>query len=125
MTRLILFFFTLLLLSNCSINENTRIWNSKEKKIENQKSTKKLFAKKKIIITEFNQGLKIDLSDLNFKNKVIDNQNNFGSQTYNVLNKKITSYKFSKIEEVSHLNFKPIFLDDGLIFFDKKGAFSR
>ena len=125
MTRLILFFFTLLLLSNCSINENTRIWNSKEKKIENQKSTKKLFAKKKIIITEFNQGLKIDLSDLNFKNKVIDNQNNFGSQTYNVLNKKITSYKFSKIEEVSHLNFKPIFLDDGLIFFDKKGAISR
>ena len=34
---------------------------------------------------------------------------------------KIGNYKFSKFEDINQLNFKPIFLDDGLIFFDKKG----
>ena len=35
----------LLFLSNCSISENSRIWSDKEEKLENQKNTKKLFAK--------------------------------------------------------------------------------
>ena len=34
---------------------------------------------------------------------------------------KVGNYKFSKLEDINQLNFKPIFLDDGLIFFDKKG----
>ena len=54
-----------------------------------------------------------------------DNQNNFGAQIYDSLNKKIVSYKFSKIEDPSNLNYKPLFLSDGLIFFDKKGAITQ
>ncbi|MDC0240622.1 PQQ-like beta-propeller repeat protein [Candidatus Pelagibacter sp.] len=125
MIRLILFISTLLFLSNCSISETSRIWNDKEEKIENQKNIKKLFDKEKKIITELNPDLKLDLSKLKLNNYIIDYKNNFGAQNYSGLNQKNSSYKFSKIEDPSHLNYKPIFLNDGLIFFDKKGTIIR
>ena len=125
MIRLILFIFTLLFLSNCSISENSRIWNDKEEKIENQKKIKKLFSEEKKIITEFNPELKLDLSKLKLNSYIVNNKNNFGAQNYSGLNQKSGSYKFSKIENPSHLNYKPIFLNDGLIFFDKKGTIIR
>ena len=31
--------------------------------------------------------------------------------------KKLGTYKFSKLEDINQLNFKPIFLDDGLNIF--------
>ena len=125
MIRLILFVSTLVFLSNCSISETSRIWNDKEEKIENQKNIKKLFDKKEKIITELNPDLKLDLSKLKLKNYIVDYKNNFGAQNYSGLNQKSGSYKFSKIENPSHLNYKPIFLNDGLIFFDKKGTIIR
>ena len=125
MIRLTFLILTLFFLSNCSISETSRIWNDKEEKVENQKNIKKLFAKEKKIITEFNPALKLDLSKIIINENIIDNQNNFGAQNYSGLNKKIGTYKFSKIEDVSQLNYKPIFLNDGLIFFDKKGTIIR
>ena len=67
----------------------------------------------------------IDLSKIQSNNKTIDNQNNYGSQSYDGLINKIGNYKFSKLENINQLNFKPIFLNDGLIFFDKKGSIVR
>ena len=125
MIRFISFIFTLLLLSNCSISETSRIWSDKDEKIENQKKIKKLFAQEKEIITEFNPELKLDLSKLKLNSYIVNNKNNFGAQNYSGLNQKNSSYKFSKIENPSHLNYKPIFLNDGLIFFDKKGTIIR
>jgi outer membrane protein assembly factor BamB len=123
--RLTFLLFILFFLSNCSISENSRIWGDKEEKVENQKNIKKLFTNEKKIITEFNPELKLDLSKISFNEFIIDNQNNFGAQNYEGLKQKISSYKFSKIEDVNQLNYKPIFLDDGLIFFDKKGNITR
>ena len=125
MIRLILLVSTLLFLSNCSISETSRIWNDKEEKIENQKKIKKLFAEEKKIITEFNPELKLDFFKLKLNSYIIDNKNNFGAQNYSGVNQKNGSYKFSKIEDLNHLNYKPIFLNDGLIFFDKKGTIIR
>ena len=124
MIRLILLIFTLFFLSNCSISDTTSIWTDK-KNVENQKNIKKLFSKEKKIISEFNPDLKLDLSKLKIKNNIIDNKNNFGAQNYNILKKKVGSFKFSKIEDPSNLNYKPLFLNDGLIFFDKKGTIIR
>ena len=107
------------------MNENSRIWKDKENKLEAQKNIKKVFLEDKKITTEFNQELKLDLSIIKFNNKIIDNENNYGSQNYEGLIDKIGNYKFSKFEDINQLNFKPIFLDDGLIFFDKKGSIIR
>ncbi len=38
---------------------------------------------------------------------------------------KIGNFKFSKLEELNQLDFEPIFLKNGIIFFDKKGTIIR
>ena len=125
MNRIIILIIALIFLNQCSLNENSRIWKDKEKKPEVQKNIKKVFLEKKKITTEFNQELKLDLSIIKFNNKITDNENNYGSQNYEGLIDKIGNYKFSKFEDINQLNFKPIFLEDGLIFFDKKGSIIR
>ncbi len=112
-------------LSNCSLNENSRIWNKKEK-IENEnKISKKILTEKEIISTEFNPLLKLDLSKNKQNNKIFDPLNNFGSSKYNGQINKINSYKFSKIENFNQFNFKPLILDNGIIVFEKKGTIIR
>ena len=124
MNRLIILLLSLFLLNNCSLNENSKIWKEKEKNLES-KNIEKVFLDKKIIVNEFNQELKLNLGEIQSNNKTIDNQNNYGSQSYDGLIKKVGNYKFSKLENINQLNFKPIFLNDGLIFFDKKGSIVR
>ena len=125
MNRIIILILALIFLNQCSLNENSRIWKDKENKLEAQKNIKKVFLEDKKITTEFNQELKLDLSIIKFNNKITDNENNYGSQNYEGLIDKIGNYKFSKFEDINQLNFKPIFLEDGLIFFDKKGSIIR
>lgn len=125
MNRIIILIIALIFLNQCSFKENSRIWKDKDNKLEDQKNIKKVFLEDKKITTEFNQELKLDLSVIKSNNKVTDNKNNHGSQNYEGLIDKISSYKFSKFEDTNQLNFKPIFLDDGLIFFDKKGSIIR
>jgi len=123
--RIIILIIALIFLNQCSFKENSRIWKDKENKLDAQKNIKKVFLEDKKITSEFNQELKLDLSIIKFNNKIIDNENNYGSQNYKGLIDKIGNYKFSKFEDINQLNFKPIFLDDGLIFFDKKGSIIR
>ena len=125
MTRVIILIISLILLNHCSFNENSRIWKDKEKKLESEKNIKKVFSEEKKISSEFNQELKLDLTKIKTNNKITDNKNNYGAQKYGGLLKKIGTYKFGKFEEINQLNFKPVFLENGLIFFDKKGSIIR
>jgi len=122
--RLLIFIISLFFLNNCSLNENSRIWKNKKDNSTNPKNIKKIFSEKKII-TQFNQELKLDLANVKINNKVVDNQNNYGFQDYSGSIDKVGNYKFSKLDDVNELNFKPVFLNDGLIFFDKKGSIIR
>ena len=124
MNKLLILIISLFFLNNCSLNENSRIWKDKEDKITNPKNFKKIFSEKKDV-TQFNQELKIDLSKVKINNKIVDNKNNYGFQDYSGSINKIGNYKFSKLENINQLNFKPLFLNDGLIFFDKKGSIIR
>ena len=124
MNRLLILIISLFFLNNCSLNENSRIWKDKENDSTNPKNVKKIFSEKKIV-TQFNQELKLDLTKVKISNKIVDNKNNYGFQDYNGAFNKVGNYKFSKLENVNQLNFKPLFLNDGLIFFDKKGSIIR
>ena len=124
MNRLLIFIISLFFLNNCSLNENSRIWKNKKDNSINPKNIKKIFSEKKII-TQFNQELKLDLANIKINNKAVDNQNNYGFQDYSGSIDKVGNYKFSKLDDVNELNFKPVFLNDGLIFFDKKGSIIR
>ena len=125
MNRIIILIIALFFLNHCSLNDKSRIWKKGEDKLESQKNFKKVFEEDKKIATEFNQELKLDLSSIIPNNKISDNKNNYGSQKYDGLTIKSGNYKFSKFADVNQLNFKPIFLDDGLIFFDNKGSIIR
>ena len=124
MNRLILLLL-LLLFNNCSLNEHSKIWKDKEKTLDNEENIKKVFSDTKSITTEFNQELKLDLSKIKIKNKIKHDQNDYGSQDYNGLINKIGNYKFSKFDNINQLNYKPLFLKNGLIFFDNKGSITR
>ena len=123
MIRIIILILSILFLNNCSFSEKKSIWKDKEPEIE--KDIKKIFSEDKKISTEFNQKLKIDLTNIKINNKIIDNKNNYGPHNYTGQINKVAQYKFSKLENIKQLNFKPIFLNDGLVFFDKKGSIIR
>ncbi len=125
MNKLLITLITLVLLNSCSFNENSKIWKNKEIELNKDKNIKKVFAEDKRLVSEFNQNLELDLSKIKINNIFINNQNNFGAQSYNGKLNKIANYKFSKLEEINKLNFKPVFLKDGIIFFDKKGSIIR
>ena len=125
MNKLIFSFILLVFLNNCSFNENSRIWKNKKNKLETDKKITKVFAEENISVSEFNRDLKLDLSSIKINNKKNDNQNNLGLQNYEGELTKIGNFKFSKLEELNQLDFEPIFLNNGIIFFDKKGTIIR
>ncbi len=125
MTKLIFTLIIFILLNNCSFNENSSIWKSEDKKPENNKNIITVFSENKKSVTEFNKELKINLSSITINNKINYNQNNFGSQKFKGELNKVGSFKFSKFEDINQLDFKPWFLKNGIIFFDKKGSIIR
>ena len=125
MNRLIILLIVFFFFNNCSLNENARIWKDKKNKIETKKNIKEVFSQNKKILNEFNPKLKLNLDNVYINNKIVDNKNDYGIQNYEGTLYKIGSYKFSKLDEINQLNFKPVFLKDGLIFFDKKGSIIR
>ena len=122
MNRLVILLIALFFINNCSLNENSRIWKDKKKEQSTESKLKKVFAEEKIEVQEFNKGLNLDLATINTNKKFTNNQNNFGSQSYTGELDKIGSYKFSKLEEISQINFKPLFFSNHTVFFDKKGS---
>ena len=109
MNKLIFTFITLFFLNNCSFNENSRIWNDKENKLETDKKIIKVFAEENISVSEFNRDLKLDLSSIKINIKKNDNHNDLGLQNYVGELTKIGNFKFSKLEEINQLDSEPIF----------------
>ena len=95
MTRVFILILLLFFLNQCSSNENSRIWKNKKNKSDTEKNIQKAFSEEKKISTEFNQELKLDLTKIKTNNKITDNKNNYGSQKYSGLVKKINTYKFN------------------------------
>ena len=121
MNKLIILILALFLLNNCSSKEGSRIWKDKKNESET-KNIKKILVEEKSIVKEFNPELKLDLTKISINDQIIINKNNYGSLNYEGTLDKIGKYKFSKLDNINNLNFKPIFLKDGLIFFDNKGT---
>ena len=122
MNKFIFTFIAFFFVNNCSFNENSKIWEIKENKLETDKKIINVFLEDKATVTEFNEDLKLDISSIKISNKKIDNKNNLGLQNYKGELKQVGKFKFSKLDEINQLGFKPAFLKNGIIFFDKKGS---
>ena len=122
MIKIIAIFFSLILISNCSFNSNSRIWNDQKNEIEQNENIVEIFGTKEVATKEFNSNISIDFSDTAPQNL---KYNNFGSYDYKARLEKVEGYRFSKFNSLDGLNSKPLFLKDGLIYFDKKGTLLR
>ena len=71
MNRLVILLIALFFINNCSFNENSKIWKDKEKELSTKSKLKKVFAEEQLEVQEFNQLLKIDLSNITTNNKFI------------------------------------------------------
>ena len=82
MNRLIVLIISIFFLTQCSVSEKINPWKGGEKKIEKVKKIKKVLTNEKKIINEFNENLKLDLTNIKTNNTIVDNRNNFGVQDY-------------------------------------------
>ncbi len=124
MIRILHFFLISLILANCSLNENSKIWN-KKKKTKVEKNIEIIFDEKIISYKELNSNLSLDFSNANIQNKIIDDKNNIGTQNYSGKLKKTNKFKFAKLDNENYTDLTPLFLKDGIVFFDNKGSIIR
>ena len=121
----IFYFIILFFVINCSLDTKTGIWTKSEKIIsENKNNKENLFKKVEIYEKEFNTDLKIRLKNNSKKNSFYGNlTNNNGVVIFNGKLKKISKYKFSKIDKFDQ--YQPELLitnNNNLIFFNDKGT---
>ena len=113
----------LILLNNCSLDTKTRIWTDKKEIISKKNIDTKLFTKEEPTNKQFNSQLKIKLNSKLINNSLVNNSsNNSGRVNYDGELKKISKFKFSKINNFKYNEPQLIFESDNLIFFDKKGS---
>ena len=125
MNKKFYFFIIFLFITNCSLDTKSGIWSqSKDIVSENKNKKEKLFKKAEIYEEEFNTDLKIRLKgDLEKKNSNKNLLNNTGIIKFNGQLKKISKYKFSKIDKF--YQYQPDLLitkENTLIFFNDKGT---
>jgi len=123
--RIFIFVIISFLFTSCSLNNESKLWNKKDKELDLNKNKKKISIANKNELKELNPFLKLDFSKIQYKNNPDKNLNNYGSLKYSGSLTKKAKYNFSKLEYFNHFYFEPIFLNDGLIFFDKKGNILR
>jgi len=114
----------LLFVAACSLNSSSSLW-TKHKKIEYDKSlvSREINSKKEILNKEINPNIKIKINYK--KNKINDNNiktNNNGFTRYDGKLKKISKYKYSKIQYFNQYDPEISLYENNLIFFDNKGT---
>ena len=124
MSSILKYLILLILLNNCSLDTKTGIWSDKKDLIllEDVNSTK-IFTKDEPLEKEFNPNLQIKLKSKLIENSFVNNlTNNNGRINYEGKLKKISKFKFSKINNFENSEPELIFENDNLIFFDNKGS---
>ncbi len=116
MNKFLIYIFFLTLLSNCGV--------LKKDTVEENLNAKEIFKKSEPIERELNPNLKIKLKKFTkgkpfFKN----NSNNSGNINFQTNFDKISSYKFTAIDQFAIKQPELIFTNDkSIVFFDGKGA---
>ena len=117
MSRIVLYFVFLLLLSSCG---------QSDKSVENTNS-KILFEEIKPIQEQLNPNTQINLSKFVKDNSFINNNtNNNGNINFEPAFKKKKTFKFSKIKQFNSIDTEILFIkNNDLIYFDNKGTIFR
>ena len=124
MSNFLRYFIFLILLNNCSLDTKSGIWTDKKNLILGEgNDISKIFIKDKLLEREFNANLKIKLTSKLINNSFVNNHtNNNGRINYDGDLKKISKFKFSKIDNFEYYEPELVFESGNLIFNDKIGS---
>ena len=124
MNKILNLLLTLILISGCSFNQNSKFWNqSKVIKEDKETAYTEVFPKEEALKKEFNSNLKIKLSASSVNNTFINNHSNNNKKlNFNGKLKKSLKYRFSKIENFDQYQPEISFFKNNVIFFDNKGS---
>ena len=126
MNKIFYFFIIFILISECSLNKNSKFWTStKNIQKENNIEYEEVFSNEGALKKELNTNLKIKLKNKNFRKISTNNYNNTGQLNFDGDLKESTSYRFSKIKNFNQLEPEISFYKDNVIFFDNKGSILR
>ena len=126
MSRFALVLFLIIFsLNACSVDRKEGYSWPKSGKIKDPEKTaiKELFRDEKNLDKEFNKTLKINLSNQFQKSSLKKNlENNIGRVNYDSQLKKISKFRFSKIDNFNQNQPEVIFDGENVIFFNNKGS---
>ena len=123
MSKVFNLFAILLLFSGCSFNKNSKFWTKSEKIKEEKFSEIKILVKDKEINKELNTNIKLNFTTDPIKNSYLNNyDNNYGKIKFRSDLKKISKYKFSKIDNFYKYEPAISFNRKNIIFFDNNGS---
>ena len=123
----VIFFLVFIILSNCSLNENSKFWSASKKinqeSVSEKIKSKEIFNEDKVFNNEFNQDLKIKIPEKFYPSNNNNYTNNNGRINFNGNLKYLSKYKFSKIENFYKYEPEIIFDEDNIIFLTTKEQF--
>lgn len=125
MNKKITFFIILLFVNNCSLDTKSGFWTKSEKLTKETKiQTKKMFVEEKKLDKEFNPSIRINLKGNYLNNSFLNNlTNNNNLVNYKGPVKKISRFKFKKINHFTNLTPELFFTEDkSLVFYDNIGS---
>ena len=123
MIKSIFIILSILILSSCSFDTKSGIWTKEKIALNDRENNKikELFKKEISNENEFNSKLEIVLKNFS-ENSNKYKGNNFGALKIDTNFNDISKYNFSKIQYFDQFEPEAIFIDENLIFFDRKGS---
>ena len=124
MNKIIIFIISIIFITGCSFNKNSKFWTKSQNILEESSSNyKEIFAEEEALGQELNVNLSLNIgNDINNNFKIRNYFNNDGTLNYDGELKKSSRYKFSKIKNFYQFEPTISFYDKNLIFFDNKGS---
>ena len=123
MIKIFNLFLIIIFCFSCSLNKNSKFWTKEKIKEIEEKKFEKIFDNPKALSQELNTNINLNFSTNPKKPKLSKKlTNNDGRVNFDGSLKKLSKYKFSKIE--NFYQFEPVisFHRENIIFFDDKGT---
>tara|TARA_B100001057_G_scaffold201718_1_gene202527 strand:- start:322 stop:1623 length:1302 start_codon:yes stop_codon:yes gene_type:complete len=116
-------FLIIILCFGCSLNKNSKFWTKETIKEIEEKKFEKIFSYPKALSQELNTNINLNFSTSPKKSKLSKKfTNNDGRVNFDGSLRKLSKYKFSKIENFYQTEPVISFYRENIIFFDDKGT---
>jgi outer membrane protein assembly factor BamB len=117
------FLLIFILLTNCSLQKNSKFWTNKKISEEKKEYIVEFYKKEQALNLELNPNLKISLISKSINKSFLNNfDNNNGRINYDGNLENVSKFRFSKIENFYQYNPELSFENNNIIFFNNKGT---